>query len=356
MTVTIRRGSKGQFVQAWQTILIGSQAPSIWKNVKGVTRAWPAKWKWPIAPDGDFGERTEAATEAWQYARGLAADGVVGPLTWGASAPKLAAVRGADVSPVQGRVPWKAVSAFLAFAFARCHVGNNAWTDPTFVQNVQGMFDAGIIPGAYLFQFPLPHLRPIDQVILFEKSAKFAGRLLGEGPGELPPALDLEWPAPHEWAKWGCTADQIVEFALLTLAAMESSWGVLPVVYSYPYFLQAISKAKRYSELKKYPLWIAGGSQYLNGDGHVPDLAVERPPTVPGWGENWLFWQHDGNGGGRLPNGVDVDFNVFRHDLATLKAFCAGAKPPVPAKTGAVVAEHPMVAIHRGVRATAIAA
>ncbi|GLK66996.1 glycoside hydrolase family protein [Hansschlegelia plantiphila] len=56
---TIRLGSKGPDVAAWQAI-VGAKA------------------------DGDFGEKTKAATKAWQKARGLVDDGVAGPKTWAA--------------------------------------------------------------------------------------------------------------------------------------------------------------------------------------------------------------------------------------------------------------------------------
>lgn len=35
-----------------------------------------------MTPDGVFGPKTEAVTEAWQRSHGLQVDGIVGPLTW----------------------------------------------------------------------------------------------------------------------------------------------------------------------------------------------------------------------------------------------------------------------------------
>lgn len=78
---TIRQGSKGADVTAWQQII-------------GVTA------------DGNFGTGTAAATKSWQTAHGLAADGVVGPKSWSAAvgapvqeAPNLAAAMLPPISP-----------------------------------------------------------------------------------------------------------------------------------------------------------------------------------------------------------------------------------------------------------------
>ncbi|QSQ25319.1 peptidoglycan-binding protein [Pyxidicoccus parkwayensis] len=62
---TLREGSKGAAVVSLQNKL----------KAAGFN---------PGAADGSFGSKTEAAVKAFQKSRGLAADGVVGPKTWGA--------------------------------------------------------------------------------------------------------------------------------------------------------------------------------------------------------------------------------------------------------------------------------
>ncbi|MBX3202322.1 MAG: DUF1906 domain-containing protein [Labilithrix sp.] len=86
---TLRFGTKDPGVATWQAILNEGAKPTTWtaKNPRrsefaGAPRSWPSEWGWPIDVDGDFGARTEAATEAWQDARGLLPDGIVGANTW----------------------------------------------------------------------------------------------------------------------------------------------------------------------------------------------------------------------------------------------------------------------------------
>jgi GH25 family lysozyme M1 (1,4-beta-N-acetylmuramidase) len=67
---TVRYGSRGSAVKTVQTILGG------------------------LTIDGIFGKKTRAAVKTYQTAQGLAADGIVGPLTW-------AALQGASVTGVR---------------------------------------------------------------------------------------------------------------------------------------------------------------------------------------------------------------------------------------------------------------
>jgi hypothetical protein len=64
MAATIRLGSTGADVTTWQGLLSSAG--------------------YPVSPSGVFDQPTDAATRAWQSAKGLTVDGVVGPASWGA--------------------------------------------------------------------------------------------------------------------------------------------------------------------------------------------------------------------------------------------------------------------------------
>ena len=223
-------------------------------------------------------------------------------------------IRGVDVSSVQGNVDWVSVGeSGIQFAMLKCSTGNDAGVDGQFATNMVAAPNAGIVVGAYHFAYPLPSQAgnpsrdPGAQAqIAFDKCNG-----LGTRPGDLPPALDLEWPAPQDWQKWGCTAAQIRAWGLAFLKAAEALWGCKPFLYSYPNFLQSIGIAQEpgYAD---YPLWMADYKRYQHGP--PPDGA--SPVVPPPW-TSWTMWQHSG-GTMKLPNGVPCDFDVVSGALQDL--------------------------------------
>ncbi len=61
------------------TIRRGASGPTVVNLQKRLGAAG-----WSVAVDGIFGSRTESSVKGFQAARGLQADGVVGPATWDA--------------------------------------------------------------------------------------------------------------------------------------------------------------------------------------------------------------------------------------------------------------------------------
>lgn len=66
----------------YPTIRLGSTGAAVRLAQAALSRALVARNRAPIAIDGQFGPATGTAVEWFQSQRGLAPDGVVGPLTW----------------------------------------------------------------------------------------------------------------------------------------------------------------------------------------------------------------------------------------------------------------------------------
>jgi GH25 family lysozyme M1 (1,4-beta-N-acetylmuramidase) len=200
-------------------------------------------------------------------------------------------IPGIDVYEGYGAIDWNLVaSSGVRFAWIRCQVGNDR-RDEAYVRNVQRARDAGIVVGAYHFAYPLPDdwhkaRLPLEQAKLFFEAC--GG--LGSQPGELSPALDLEWPSPVDWMKWGCTAQQISDWGRECAEAMALLWGRLPVIYTYPWWWQTVSKSADVSWAARYPLWMAS---YTHSWAGVPENGA--PPVPPPW-TNWAAWQYSAEG------------------------------------------------------------
>lgn len=335
MPGTIRRGSTGEDVKAWQAVLLAAGKPGGWRSARGIDRSWP--WPWPISADGLFGERTEAATEAWQHARGLEADGVVGPRTWAAAgsppvtpeesqAPLL---RGTDISAIQGKLApstWMALRDLgIRFAIMRSVVGNEQWVDGAYMHNLRLCEEFGIAGGLYLFAFPLRHIDPVKQADdWFRKVERFGAKA-----GEMPLALDLEWPPREERAKdgtivypwrdkWKIDGPFIRSWGLRCAERLEALSGAPPLLYTYRYFWDCLD-GKSVQDFANFPLWLA---DYGFG-GRWPAPAEVAKKKAPGPWSEIAIMQHDGNGGLKLPTGMDADFNIMTGGESRLAALLA---------------------------------
>jgi len=283
------------------------------------------------ADDGDFGRDTHTATLLRQSQLGLAPTGQVDDALWwavgGRPPDRLSVIKGIDVSAIQGELTdqdWQAIAAAgVKFAWLRGVVGNE-YRDSRLKENVERAKRAGVKPGAYVFPFPLPHLDPRVQADFFVSLLEG----LGSSAGELPIAFDAEWPPPEErdkasgriidtWAKWKCSPPQLRDWLLACLDRGEELTGHTWAVYTYRYWSKRVELEKAV-ELAGRPLWLADYSFV----GRTP-TAIEahlHKPTGP-WKKVTAI-QHDGDGGLRLPNGRDADFNVFLGDEIDLERFC----------------------------------
>lgn len=209
-------------------------------------------------------------------------------------------IKGLDVSVYQGdNINWNAcVAAGYKFVICRCGVGNSA-KDKNYEKNIAGAKAAGLKVMAYHFIYPLPTIpsQPLrDPKAQAKLHADWAG-------SNILAACDLEWPEPENWKKWGCTAQQIIDWTIIYLEEYERLTGIRPIVYTYPYFAKAINLPASFAE--KWKLWIAS---YTNS------------PLIPKPWTSWVIWQDSGGKTTNLPGGGPVDTNKAR-DLSLWEEF-----------------------------------
>ncbi len=259
---------------------------------------------------------------------------------------------GIDVWHGYGPIDWaQAKAAGVRFAYAKCTQGNdddlrtleNEGKDPRFDEYVAGAKAAGIPVGAYLFGYPLPEggaagRTPEEQAQRFFADSK----ALGKAPGELPPALDLEWPARwdkrkidangnliDQWQRWKVDAEFIARWGLAALAEIERLWGRIPVLYTYPDFWLRLGTWGRLPEWRRYLLWIATHTR--GGMQNTLPVAGERPLVVPSFND-WTIWQFSADGSPISVPGVPacpLDRNVIK-DEATLRRLLMLDPAPAP--------------------------
>lgn len=226
-------------------------------------------------------------------------------------------IPGVDVFAGYGLIDWNLAKASgIRFAWIKCQEGNSG-KDPSYEKNVQRARAAGVIVGPYHFAYPLnrkvpgkpdsPGRTPLEQAELFYKACNgFGGEI-----GELSPAIDLEWPPPTEWTKWGLTAQSISEWGRECCEAMTVLWGRLPIIYTYPWWWAAVSAAD-VSWAARYPLWMA---HYTHPGPGVPEQW--RKPITPHPWTDWAAWQYSADGSTERVPGIPacpLDRDVIKNE------------------------------------------
>ncbi len=230
-------------------------------------------------------------------------------------------IRGVDISNIQHTENWAALkSQGIRFAVIKCTTGNDG-KDSDFDRHVAEAKAAGIAVGLYHFSFPLPNdpahpgRSPAEQA----DACWAASGGLGSNDGELPPALDFEWPTADLWAKYpGCTPDQMRAHCLAACEEFSQRWGCRPLVYTYPDWWMRIG-GQRAPEFARNPLWMAS---YPAGAAAWP-VDGQRPPIVV---KPWLrasMWQFSG-GGLVLPGVGKVDTDVVPDEATFQRLLTAG--------------------------------
>ncbi len=190
-----------------------------------------------------------------------------------------------DVSKYQGVIHWPKVKAA---GHGRAYIklseglsGIDEGIDPRAISNVHHARAAGVQVGLYYFAHPehAPHRSAADFLRLAD------GHLLH---GDLPPALDLETTAGHDW-------HYLNDWKAQWFAVVDAHVGRLAVFYSYWYF---------WKQMRLYPERPVWGAFY----GRMPF----RPPR------SWAFrqWSSTGRVDG-IGGAVDLDTALW-HTVPTI--------------------------------------
>ena len=214
--------------------------------------------------------------------------------------PAMAAtLEGIDISAYQPTVNWTSVkNAGKSFAIIKA-TESNTYTSSTFASQYAGAKSVGIIRGPY--HFARPDTSSGDAV----READYFWNAIKSvyGPGDLPPALDLE-------ANAGLSSTQMVNWVKAWLDEMELKSGRIPIIYVSPGNWQGwLANSTAFT---RYPLWVA--HYYVSS------------PIIPGGWSKYTFWQYSPKGSvSGISGGVDVDH--FNGTLADLQALAQGAPP-----------------------------
>ncbi|MFE2409979.1 lysozyme [Kitasatospora sp. NPDC059408] len=204
---------------------------------------------------------------------------------------------GMDVSGWQGSVDWATAAANGAtFAYVKATEGTT-YRNPSFAQQYNGSYDAGLIRGAYHFALP-------DR----SSGATQADFLVDHGGGwsadgvTLPPALDIEY-NPYGATCYGLSQGAMVAWIHSFSDTVLARTGRYPTIYTTTnWWSQCTGNNGDFGATN--PLWIA---RYASSPGTLPN----------GWGYQTI-WQYASSG--TFPG----DQDLFNGAYDRLQALAAG--------------------------------
>ena len=227
----------------------------------------------------------------------VAAHEGVAPASQSAPALPSTAVRGMDVSGWQGSVDWARARARGArFAYVKA-TESTGYTNPSFRQQYNGSYAAGLIRGAYHFALP-DRSSGTTQADFF---VSHGGGWSADG-RTLPPLLDVEY-NPYGSTCYGLTPTQMVSWIRSFSSRVKVRTGRYPAIYTTTnWWAQCTGNSSSFASTS--PLFLA---RYASAPGTLPS----------GWARH-TFWQYADSG--VLPG----DQDVFNGSMTRLRVLARG--------------------------------
>lgn len=229
---------------------------------------------------------------------------------------------GIDLAKWQGKPPFPDLWARgVRFAYTKCVHGAGG-VDETFAHNWTelGAFvddtseDRRFRRGAYAWFVPSADPRA--------QAEKFCRTLEGAGyaDNDLPPAADFE--EVDKVVRGPMLRDRFVVF----LDVVQENLGRKVLIYTAPWYFQTVLPGVDCTSLAENDLWNAqyphlekvGPVEYDRALALIEMLTPSIPTCWLAAGKREVMRQFDGDGGLKMPNGVDADFDVFLGSLEML--------------------------------------
>lgn len=233
--------------------------------------------------------------------------------------------RGTDCAMFQNDPPWERMvrEQGIEFALLKATEGTG-YVDPEYADHIERAPDFMRAVAAYHVQRAGSMRQQAEHYA--KQRERLAARCRQSGAILMPPVLDFE------------IADKLVAQQLIDNACefkhhVREITGETMWLYTYSHFLLGACKNLAPADLVSCPQWLAyyPGFGYSVAATRNPIEMLERGKILPEiWRRaGWVCWQYDGNGGERLPNGCDADFNVANGTLEDMLAIA-----PVPSERG----------------------